>query len=92
MSGTLAALIVPGASKSTQLREHCDRLIVKLQDPYFRALLMHLISSNWSDVLEEETLPLHERLALDAPPGRPFERTVLDSDCGCSDIQLGTPS
>jgi hypothetical protein len=67
MSGTLAALNPEGpasASRSPELREHCERLIVRLQDPYFRALLTYLTSNDWSDVLEEEALPFHERLAI----------------------------
>ncbi|KAF8624642.1 hypothetical protein AX15_005795 [Amanita polypyramis BW_CC] len=71
MSGTLAALLpsVPIASsspsvKSAELRMHCERLIVRLHDPYFRALLIHLTSGDWSDVIEEESLPFRERLAI----------------------------
>ncbi|KAF8644812.1 hypothetical protein AX16_008269 [Volvariella volvacea WC 439] len=75
MSGTIAALIPsvtsgaaggPGGStvKSPELREHCERLIVRLHDPYFRALLTQLISGDWTDVLEEDIFPLRERLAI----------------------------
>ncbi|KAG6333717.1 hypothetical protein ID866_5370 [Astraeus odoratus] len=63
MTGTLAALI-PGGPKSGELREHSERLIVRLQDPYFRAMLTQLTSRDWSEVLEEEALPLRERLAI----------------------------
>ncbi|KAJ6543876.1 hypothetical protein B0H19DRAFT_289302 [Mycena capillaripes] len=66
MSGTLAALIPgPGSpSKSAELREHCERLIIRLQDPYFRAMLTHLTLGDWTEVLDEETLPFSERLAI----------------------------
>ncbi|TFK44098.1 hypothetical protein BDQ12DRAFT_640512 [Crucibulum laeve] len=65
MSGTIAALIPNGSSsKGFELREHCQRLIVRLQDPYFRAMLTHLASGDWSEVLEEEVLPFRERLAI----------------------------
>ncbi|KAJ7667588.1 hypothetical protein DFH06DRAFT_1182943 [Mycena polygramma] len=66
MSGTLAALIPgPGSSStSPELREHCERLIIRLQDPYFRAMLTHLTLGDWSEVLDEETLPFSERLAI----------------------------
>ncbi|KAF8063440.1 hypothetical protein FPV67DRAFT_243862 [Lyophyllum atratum] len=63
LSGTIAAL-VPHGSRSTELREHCERLIVRLQDPYFRAMLTHLALNDWSEVLEEEALPFRERLAI----------------------------
>jgi hypothetical protein len=43
---------------------HCERLILRLQDPYFRALLIHLTSGDWSAILEEESLPFRERLAI----------------------------
>ena len=67
MSGTLAALVPTGSgglARSSDLREQCERLIVRLQDPYFRAMLAHLASGDWSEVLEEESLPLRERLAI----------------------------
>ena len=65
MSGTLAALVPTGSgglAKSSDLREQCERLTVQLQDPYFRAMLAHLASGDWSEV-PEESLPLRERLA-----------------------------
>ncbi|KAG6902515.1 hypothetical protein C0995_015708 [Termitomyces sp. Mi166 len=63
LSGTIAAL-VPHGPKTTELREHCERLIVRVQDPYFRAILTHLVLNDWSEVLEEEALPFRERLAI----------------------------
>ncbi|KAG6890445.1 hypothetical protein C0992_001638 [Termitomyces sp. T32_za158] len=63
LSGTIAAL-VPHGPKTTELREHCERLIVRVQDPYFRAILTHLALNDWSEVLEEEALPFRERLAV----------------------------
>lgn len=63
MSGTLAALSSQN-SRSNELREHCEHLIVKIQDPYFRAMLTHLTLGDWSDVLDEEILPFRERLAI----------------------------
>ncbi|KAF7331667.1 zinc-ribbon-16 domain-containing protein [Mycena kentingensis (nom. inval.)] len=65
MSGVLAAL-APGiaTSRSPELRKHYERLTIRLQDPYFRALLTHLSSGDWSEVLDEEVIPFRERLAL----------------------------
>ncbi|KAF8211587.1 hypothetical protein K438DRAFT_1807564 [Mycena galopus ATCC 62051] len=66
MSGTLAALMPTssGSHRSPELREHCERLIIRLQDPYFRAMLTQLTLGDWSEVLDEETLPFSERLAI----------------------------
>jgi WD repeat-containing protein mio len=67
MAGTLAALTPQygsSVSRNPELEKHCERLIVKLQDPYFRALLTHLTHGDWSDVLSEEIFPLRERLAI----------------------------
>ena len=67
MSGMLAALTMGAGSspRSSELLGHCERLVVRLQDPYLRAMLTHLaVSEDWSEVLEEESLPLRERLAI----------------------------
>ena len=66
VSGTLAALVPTGSgglARSSDLREQCERLIVRLQDPYFRTMLAPLASGDWSEVPEEKCLPLRERLA-----------------------------
>ena len=95
MSGTLAALI-PHASgtptKSFDLREHCERLIVRLQDPYFRAMLTHLTLGDWTEVLEEEALPFRERLAiafqfLDDKALSSYLRRTVDRSCTRGDIE-----
>lgn len=65
VSGTLAALIPSaGSTLSNELRTHAERVIVRLEDPYFRVMLIQLTSKDWSKVLEEESLPLRERLAI----------------------------
>ncbi|KAJ7067827.1 hypothetical protein C8F01DRAFT_1115851 [Mycena amicta] len=64
MSGVLAALSPTNSSRSSDLREHYGRLIIRLQDPYFRALLTHLTLGDWSEVLDEEVIPFRERLAI----------------------------
>ncbi|KAG2154425.1 uncharacterized protein EDB93DRAFT_1223264 [Suillus bovinus] len=65
VSGTLAALVPSaGSTLSNELRVHAERLIVRLEDPYFRAMLTQLISKDWSKVLEEGSLPLRERLVI----------------------------
>lgn len=64
MSGTLAALSSHTSPRTQEFREHCERLIVRLQDPYFRAMLTYLTLGDWSEVLDEEVLPFRERLAI----------------------------
>ncbi|KAI0071900.1 hypothetical protein K474DRAFT_1629835 [Panus rudis PR-1116 ss-1] len=65
MSGMLAALSPSSSNRNNELRDHCERLIVRLQDPYLRALLTHLtFNDDWTEVLAEEALPLRERLAI----------------------------
>ena len=63
MSGTLAAL-TPTTVKTPELRHQYERLIMRLEDPYFRAMLTYLALGDWADVLEEEHIPLRERLAI----------------------------
>ncbi|KAJ7229086.1 hypothetical protein GGX14DRAFT_416631 [Mycena pura] len=64
MSGTLVAMTPGSSTRSTELREHYERLIIRLQDPYFRAMLTHLSLGDWSEVLDEEIIPFRERLAI----------------------------
>jgi len=66
MAGTLAAL-TPATSQGplpAEQQQHYDRLIMRLEDPYFAALLRHLALGDWGEVLEDEALPLRERLAI----------------------------
>src|SRR2546421_193134 len=66
MSGTIAAL-APHATngvRNHELREHCERLIQDVKDPYFCAIITYLAVGDWADVLKEESIPLRERLAI----------------------------
>jgi len=68
MSGTIAALAplmsATGPARGLELRELYGRLIIKLHDPYFRMLLTHLSTNEWSEVLDEDFIPFRERLAI----------------------------
>ncbi|KAK0434712.1 hypothetical protein EV421DRAFT_1989354 [Armillaria borealis] len=64
MSGILAALTPHRSSAAFRHSELRERVIVKLQDPYFRAMLVHLTLGDWREVLNEEVLPFRERLAI----------------------------
>lgn len=37
---------------------------MRLEDPYFRAMLTYLAAGDWADVLEEEYIPLRERIVI----------------------------
>jgi hypothetical protein len=95
MSGTVAALISQATGSSAishELRKHCERLIARLQDPYFRALLTHLTHGDWSEIVEEEALPLRERLAialqfLDDKALSSYLRRTTDKSCARGDIE-----
>lgn len=95
MSGTVAALIPQGSTtlpqRSFELREHCERLIVRLQDPYFRVMLTHLAIGDWSEVLQEDVLPFRERLAivfqfLDDKAVSAYLRRMTEHACQQGDI------
>lgn len=66
LAGTLAGLtaLAGNSSKRAELHDHCQRLVVRLQDPYLRALVTQLTTEDWADVLDETALPLRERLAI----------------------------
>ncbi|KAF7313353.1 zinc-ribbon-16 domain-containing protein [Mycena chlorophos] len=64
MSGVLAALTPDTSTRNPNLSQYYERLIIKLQDPYFRALLTHLSLGDWSEVLDEEVIPFRERLSI----------------------------
>ncbi|KAF5346773.1 hypothetical protein D9756_010433 [Leucocoprinus leucothites] len=50
--------------RNHELREHCERLIKDMKDPYFCAIITYLAVGDWADVLKEESIPLRERLAI----------------------------
>ncbi|KZS98492.1 hypothetical protein SISNIDRAFT_448741 [Sistotremastrum niveocremeum HHB9708] len=68
VAGMLAVFSETGGSnlmdKTPHLKEQYSRIIPALEDPYLRAMLYHLALEDWSEVLDEELLPLRERVAL----------------------------
>ena len=69
LSGMVTALSPSSSAsnipKNPDLREHVQRLTIRLTDPYLRALLMHLtVDNDFAEVLQEDALPLLERLAI----------------------------
>ena len=62
-----------------------------LQDPYLRAMITHLTVNDWTDVLEEESLPIRERLAvafqfLDDKALPSFLRSVVEQSIQRGDL------
>lgn len=50
---------------SNSLRNHVQRLMVRLGGVYLRAMLSKLVGESWLDILiSESTMPLRERLAV----------------------------
>ncbi|PCH35953.1 hypothetical protein WOLCODRAFT_126455 [Wolfiporia cocos MD-104 SS10] len=68
MSSVLVAVQTATSSKSSELSAQCERLLVRLQDPYLRVMLSYLMYRDkdwdWEEVLHEDTLPLRERIAI----------------------------
>jgi len=65
MSGTLAVLLQSGSSsKNHEMHIHCEKLVNRLQDPHFRIMVSYVVFNDWSDVMEEQALPMRERLAI----------------------------
>ncbi|VDB83247.1 unnamed protein product [Peniophora sp. CBMAI 1063] len=74
MAGTVAALSAVtgggggggagGGGLPPALQQYYDKLILRLEDTYYSVMLRHLALGDWGDVLEEEALPLRERLAI----------------------------
>ena len=49
---------------SNQWRKLCNDLSVELDQPYLRAIFGYVGSGDWQDVLDEQALPLEERLGI----------------------------
>lgn len=65
MSGTLAVLLQSGTSpKHSEMHGYCAKLVNKLQDPHFRIMVSYVAFNDWLDVMEEQALPMRERLAI----------------------------
>ncbi|KZV83686.1 WD40 repeat-like protein [Exidia glandulosa HHB12029] len=63
MSGTLAALLPPNAERKPA-KEHYERMIVRLEDPYLRVMMLYAALHDWEEIIREEVLPFDERLAI----------------------------
>jgi hypothetical protein len=72
LASTVAGLVpsVDTGEKGTNAqariwREQCERTGLRLEDPYLRAMMSHLLADGWWDLLQEEQLlPLRDRLAI----------------------------
>lgn len=61
VAGYLAYKDTPGNSP---WRELCRKMASELDNPYMRAVFAFIADGEWFDVLDESTLPLHERLGI----------------------------
>ncbi|EJU04337.1 WD40 repeat-like protein [Dacryopinax primogenitus] len=50
--------------RTQRWRDQCEKLIVRTQDPYLRTLLQYMVTDGWLDVLDEQSLPLKDRLGI----------------------------
>jgi hypothetical protein len=66
LSATIAAFasLSEDPARRNELRQHCERLIPRLDDPYLRVMFTRLTSDDWTEVLDEEGLPLRECVFL----------------------------
>lgn len=67
LSGMLTALISLSGNhtKRDEIQKLCERLVLRLEDPYLRAAVMRVLFDEWRDVLDElAPLPLTERLVV----------------------------
>lgn len=45
-------------------KDQCRRMALEMDNPYLRAIFAFVADSDWSDVLDENSLPLRERLGV----------------------------
>ncbi|KDQ21229.1 hypothetical protein BOTBODRAFT_168544 [Botryobasidium botryosum FD-172 SS1] len=67
LSGTIAVFLTQASAKQDSVNvwhEHCKRMALRIDDPYLRVMLSHLANETWSDILEDESLPLLDRLSI----------------------------
>ncbi|OAX31405.1 hypothetical protein K503DRAFT_787848, partial [Rhizopogon vinicolor AM-OR11-026] len=81
-----------GGTPSSELRDYTECVIFRLRGPCFRVVLTQLASKDWSEVLEEELLPLRERLAiafqfLEDEALSSYLRRTTDRACTRDDIE-----
>ena len=93
MSAAFTALLQSSpSSRNPELREYCQRLINKLQDPYFRMMLSYIVFNDWVEVVEEQSISLQERLGIalrylrDEDLGS-FLRRVTARCCASGDLE-----
>lgn len=61
VAGYMAYKDTPGPSPWKDL---CQKMAGELDNPYMRAVFAFIAESNWTEVLNESSLPLHERLGI----------------------------
>lgn len=66
MASTIAGFLTQSrALRGSEFwNSHWPSLINKVDDPYIRAILLKIGGDNWESVLEEEAIPLLDRVAI----------------------------
>lgn len=49
---------------NTHFRELCSALSTDLEDAFMRAMFAYIATGDWSEVLEEDALPLKDRVGI----------------------------
>lgn len=52
------------SGSSSSFNELCAGLSTSLDDPFMRAIFAYLATGDWKDVLEEDALPLKDRIGV----------------------------
>ncbi|KAG9038629.1 hypothetical protein FRB95_000218 [Tulasnella sp. JGI-2019a] len=71
IAGTVTALqaqrVLDGGKPSLHQSpwiENCQRMIHRISDPYIRIMLNTLIDEPWTEILQDEAIPLNDRLGI----------------------------
>ena len=80
MAATIAGFISQSQATrgSDYWNSHWSSLTTKVDDPYIRAILIKIGGDNWESVLEEQAIPLLDRVAIAM-----FHLNDKDASSGC---------
>ncbi len=63
-AGYIASREDHGSAMHAIWKESCKRLAIELDNPYIRAIFAFVSNGDWTDVLDEQGLTLHERIGV----------------------------
>ncbi|EMR10478.1 hypothetical protein PNEG_01191 [Pneumocystis murina B123] len=64
MSTAIAGFSAKNNTNNTMWKEMCRKMSTELDDPYLRAIFAYVSNGDWRDVLDEQGLPLKERIGV----------------------------